>query len=224
MSDLGAHRARNAKQQNKDPGPQQTTHAQKMSKPNCPDGTCPLVNNDDAKSDAGSDVTGRTGKSGKSGHSGRSDKSNRSGRSDKSDRSGKSDKSDRSGRSDKSGRSGRSDKSGRSGKSDKSDRSGKSDKSGRSGRSDRSAGSAAAANQPDSVHSLKESMMNDGASQSGSIAGSDAAPPPPTCRPKKPAKRVTFAATGHIEGDNVVMQCKPSSCGHPRHVKCIKFE
>jgi hypothetical protein len=149
-----------------------------MSKPDCPDGTCRLANNDDAKSDAASDVTGRTGKSGKSS---------------------------------------------RSGRSDKPDRSGKSDKSGRSDRSDKSAGNAAAANQSDSVYSFKESMMNDGASQSGSIAGSDAAPPP-TGKPKKPAKQVKFAATGHLDGENVVMECTPSSCGNPRHVKCTKFE
>lgn len=193
-----------------------------MSKKDCPTGTCPWVNNDDAKSDAGSEATGRSGRSGKSDRSGRSDKSDRSGKSDKSDRSGKSDKSDRTGKSDKSDRSGKSDKSHRSGESGKS---GGSHKSGGSGKKDGAAGSVAGSTkQPSSVYSGKESMMNDGESQSGSVAGSDPAPAPRKRDPKKPAKQVTFGATGHIDGENVGMVCKRCSCGRSKCVKCKTIE
>jgi hypothetical protein len=53
----------------------------------------------------------------------------------------------------------------------------------------------------------RESMMNDGASVSGSATGSEAKAPPPPRKPKE-----TFGATGHKDDGEIGMVCRRKSC------------
>jgi hypothetical protein len=156
-----------------------------MSKKICPKGTCPVVNNDGAESDAGSDDTGRTHRTGGS---------ERSGKSGRTHRSGGSERCDKSGRTHRTGDSGKSRKSG-------GEHCEKKDEYVERGDS----GVSRASSQK---FSGRESMMDDGASEAGSVAGQ----PPP--KHEKPTD--TFGATGPKDGGKIGMVCRRSSkckCG-----------
>jgi hypothetical protein len=127
-----------------------------------------------------------------------------------------------------SNRSGGSVKSGGSGGSHKSYKSRKSGKSG-SKYSDKgtkaSDGSDAGVSRRSSQKlSGKESMMDDGASVSGSAGGSEAEAPRPKSSHKPVRYPVTFGATGHKDRKDVGLVCKLKEDRLPGHYDCVDYE